>query len=385
MTNEERIYWVAWSKIKGVGSVLIQRLDQHFGSLSVAWKADRQSLSEVEGLGSKIGETIISMRSQMNPHAIYEQHLQKNPHFWTPVDPEYPRLLSEIPSPPPLLYYLGKVQPQENKGIIPMVGIVGTRYPTEHGKRWTRKISTALVKRGFTIVSGMALGIDAEAHNTALRTGGRTIAVVGTGVNQVYPSQHRQLHQQIQQQGLIISEYPDGVAPARNNFPARNRIIAALCRAILIMEAPEKSGALITARFGNEFGKDIYTLPNSPDIEEAKGCLRLIHDGAGMIVNEDELMEMLGAIPQLDTPKQLSLWELNHNQNQKIPESVEKNIPQLEPQLQQIFDSLTEDQMPFDLIVETAGLSSAQVSGALLQLELMGLITQLPGMRYRRN
>lgn len=384
MKNEERIYWVAWSKIKGVGSILIQRLEQHFGSLSVAWKSDLQSLLEVEGLGSKIGETIISMRSQMNPQAIYEQHLQKNPHFWTPADSEYPRLLLEIPSPPSLLYYLGEVNLQENKGLTPMVGIVGTRYPTEHGKRWTRKISTALVKKGFTVVSGMALGIDAEAHNTALRNGGRTIAVVGTGVNQVYPSQHRQLHQQIQQQGLIISEYPDGVAPARNNFPARNRIIAALCRAILIMEAPEKSGALITARFGNEFGKDIYTLPNSPDIEEAKGCLKLIHDGAGMIVNEDELMEMLGEIPRLDTPKQLSLLDLNDFENQQKSVIPLNNTPQLEPQLQQIFESLTEDQMPFDVIVTTTGLSSAQVSGALLQLELMGLITQLPGMRYRR-
>ncbi len=384
MTNDERIYWVAWSKIKGVGAVLLHRLHQHFGNLSIAWKADLHSLREVEGFGTKILENVISVRSQLNPQAVYEVHLRKNPHFWTPIDPEYPRLLLEIPSPPPLLYYLGQVNLNENKGILPMIGIVGTRYPTEHGKRWTRKISHVLAKKGFSVISGMALGIDGEAHNTTLRAGGRTIAVVGTGVRQVYPSQHHQLHQRLQKQGLILSEYPDGVAPARSNFPARNRIIAALSRAILIMEAPERSGALITARYGLEFNKDIYTLPNSPEIEESKGCLRLIHDGASIIVDEDELIQMLGDIPQLDQlnqPKQLSLLEdLDNNSVNNIT----KNIPQLAPQLQKIFDILKEE-MPFDLIVEKTGLSSGQLSGSLLQLELMEIITQLPGMRYRRS
>jgi len=391
MTNQDRIYWVAWTKIKGVGAILLHRIYQHFGNLSEAWEADRHSLREVEGLGGKIIDNIMTQRSQLNPLQIYEAHLKQNPHFWTPTDPEYPRLLLEIPSPPPILYYLGQVDPHENKGMRPMVGIVGTRYPTEHGKRWTQKISYALAKRGFTIVSGMALGIDGEAHQSALKGGARTIAVVATGVNQVYPSQHRQLHQQIQQQGLILSEYPDGVAPARNNFPARNRIIAALSRAILIMEAPERSGALITARYGLEFNKDIYTLPNSPEIEEAKGCLRLIHDGATMIIHEDELIEMLGDIPNLDPfnqYQQLSL--LNHLDNSEdiktdYTQKTQVNLPQLEPNLQKIFDNLTEAETPFDLIVEKTGFSSGEVSGMLLQLELMGIVTQLPGMRYRRN
>jgi DNA processing protein len=385
MVNEERIYWVAWSKIKGVGAVLLQRLHQHFGSLSHGWKADFSSLQQVEGLGGKMVENIIAMRSQLDPQLIYQQHLKENPNFWTPIDSEYPRLLLEIPSPPPILYHLGKVNPLENKGIIPMIGIVGTRYPTEHGKKWTRKIAYALAKRGFTVVSGMALGIDAEAHNTALINRGRTIAVVGTGVNQVYPHKHQTLHQQIQKQGLIISEYPSGTAPARGNFPARNRIIAALCRAILIMEAPERSGALITARFGNEFGKDIYTLPNSPDIQEARGCLRLIHDGAGLIVNEDELMEMLGGIPELDSPKQLSFLDGLTSVSPLPSPPVEINLPKLEPSLQKVFDSLNGAEMPFDLIIEKTGLAGPQVSGILLQLELMGIIVQLPGMRYRKS
>ena len=384
---EERAYWVAYSKIKGIGAVLLQRIYKHFGSLSHAWKADFQSLQQVEGLGLKIARNIVERRAKKNPQEIYKEHLKKNPHFWTPIDTEYPRLLLEIPSPPPLLYYSGKVNLNENQGITPMIGIVGTRYPTQHGRRWTRKISIALAKKGFTVVSGMALGIDGEAHNTTINEGGRTIAVVGTGVDKVYPHKHKELHQRIQQQGLILSEYPSGTAPNRKNFPARNRIIAALSRAILIMEAPERSGALITARYGNEFGKDIYTLPNSPDIEESKGCLRLIHDGAGIIVNENELIEMLGDIPELYTQKQLSLLDtlnqVSTTSNNTVSQT--KNLPKLEPDLQKVFDSLTIDQMPIDLIIENTGLSSSQVSGALLQLELMGLITQLPGMRYRKN
>ncbi|MGK7885491.1 MAG: DNA-processing protein DprA, partial [Crocosphaera sp.] len=300
--------------------------------------------------------------------------------FWTPSDDNYPRLLLEIPSPPPLLYYQGQVNLLENQGNAPIVGIVGTRHPTDHGRRWTRKIAIALVKHGFTIVSGMAAGIDGIAHQACLEAGGRTIAVLGTGIDVVYPSHHRQLHRDLQKRGLIISEYPAGTPGDRRHFPARNRIIAGLSRAVLVMEAPERSGALITARYANEFCRDVYTLPNSPDIAQARGCLRLIHHGAEMILREDELLDMLGAIPELDQGKQLSLFDV-----EKV-EKVEKKeaLPQLDPELLKIFQSIATEATPFDVIVEKTGLPTPQVSGGLLQLELEGLVTQLPGMRYQR-
>ncbi|MGK7957954.1 MAG: DNA-processing protein DprA [Crocosphaera sp.] len=375
--QKESAYWLAWSKIPGVGPVLLKRVWQQFNSLETAWKASATELGQVEGIGVKLLNTIKQKRSQINPPELLQQHLQKNPQFWTPNDDNYPRLLLEIPSPPPLLYYQGQVNLLENQGKIPLVGIVGTRYPTEHGRRWTRKIAIALVKHGFTVVSGMAAGIDGIAHQACLEAGGRTIAVLGTGVDMIYPSHHKQLHQRLQKEGLIISEYPAGTPGDRRHFPARNRIIAGLSRAVLVMEAPEKSGALITARYANEFCRDVYTLPNSPDVAQARGCLKLIHHGAEMIVKEDELLEMLGAIPELDQGQQLSLFDT---------EKVEKKetLPKLEPELLKIFQVISYEATSFDIIVEKAGLPTAQVSGGLLQLELEGLITQLPGMRYQK-
>lgn len=231
----ERAYWLAWSQISGIGPVLIKRIHQHFQTLEVAWKASTAELGLVEGLGKQILATITERRSQLEPEQFLQQHLQKNPHFWTPADPEYPRLLWEIASPPPVLYYRGQVNLEENQGITAMIGIVGTRYPTEHGRRWTHKISAALAKHSFTVVSGMAAGIDGQAHRSCLQSGGRTLAVLATGIDMVYPPAHRELYQQIQQQGLVLSEYPVGTRVDRGNFPTRNRIIAGLCRAILVI------------------------------------------------------------------------------------------------------------------------------------------------------
>ncbi|MGB5771958.1 MAG: DNA-processing protein DprA [Crocosphaera sp.] len=373
--QKDSAYWLAWSKIPGVGPVLLKRVWQQFGTLEAAWKASPEALGQVEGIGAKLIKTIEQQRSQINPSQLLTEHLVKNPQFWTPADAHYPRLLLEIPSPPPLLYYQGQVNLLENQGNTPLVGIVGTRYPTEHGRRWTRNIAIALVKHGFTVVSGMATGIDGIAHQACLEAGGRTIAVLGTGVDVVYPSHHRQLHQTLQQEGLILSEYPAGTPGDRRHFPARNRIIAGLSRAVLVMEAPEKSGALITARYANEFCRDVYTLPNSPDVAQARGCLKLIHHGAEMIVTEAELLEMLGAIPELDQGKQLSLFDVEKTES----------LPKLDPDLLKIFQAVSNEPTSFDLIVEKAGLATPQVSGGLLQLELEGLIIQLPGMRYQKK
>ena len=140
----EQCYWIAWSRIKGVGPVLLKRIWQQFGSLEDAWRASRQDLGQVEGLGGKLIGKVVAGRSQQNPEQVYAQHLAKNPQFWTPADPDYPKLLLEIPSPPPALYYRGKVELLENQGKIPAIAMVGTRHPTGHGKRWTTRISTAV-------------------------------------------------------------------------------------------------------------------------------------------------------------------------------------------------------------------------------------------------
>ena len=396
--KQDRIFWVAWSQISGVGPVTLHRLNQKFGNLATAWQAPPTALREVEGLGGKTIANLVEQRSRINPATVYQHHCRKNPTFWTPVEPDYPLLLREIPNPPPLLYYRGTIDRAENLGHRPTIGIVGTRKPSQYGQRWTHRIATVLAQCGFTIVSGMAQGIDTEAHQACLAVGGRTLAVFGTGVDVVYPWENRNLYEKILQQRLALSEYPGGTKPNARHFPQRNRIIAGLSRALLVMEAPERSGALITARQANEFCRDVYVLPGRIDDYNSQGCLKLLKNGAEMILSEAELLNMLGAMPPLDRPEQLSLF----------PQSVTGNMPtdssrsdrpmisqnptpspaptiNLESPLKEVFQAIPSEATGFDLIVEQAGMSAGEVSSALLQLELLGLVSQLPGMRYQRS
>ena len=369
----ERAYWFAWSRIPRVGPVLLQRLQQHFGSLERAWQALPLELAQVDGIGSNGLETIERHRSRLNPTQVLAQHEQANPDFWTPADPDYPRLLLEIPNFPVPLYYRGAVKSWETQGMAPSIGIVGTRDPSDYGRRWTRRLTMALADRGFTIVSGLADGIDTESHRACLERGGRTIAVMGTGVDVVYPQRNRDLYQQIVDTGLILSEYPKGTQPDRIHFPQRNRIIAGLCRAVLVMEAPKKSGALITAQLANDYNREVYILPGSLDNPRSRGCLELLSQGAQAILDEDHLLELLGAIPALDS-------DSTHPQ----PPSPTVPPPNLDPQLAQVLQILSEEALSLDFIVDKSQLPAPIVSGALLQLELMALVTQLPGMRYQR-
>jgi len=377
----ERAYWLAWSQVPGVGPVLLNRLQQRFGTLGQAWQASLKDLQAIEGIGPRILETITAARSQLDPEQELHQHQQANPSFWTPADPDYPQLLREIPDPPPVLYYQGMIKLAENQGLAPAVAIVGTRDPSDYGKRWTYKIAAALAQKGFTIISGLAEGIDTQAHRACLEVGGRTLAVLGTGLDVRYPPRNQGLHQQILDQGLILSEHPVGTQPSRAYFPRRNRIIAGLSRAVLIMEAPSKSGALITAHLANDYNRDVYVLPGSLDNPRAMGCLGLVSRGAQIILSEGHLLEMLGAMPPLDSSKasQTSLFT--------APPPMQ--APPLAPELEQVLQALVQSQQlasqptPFDRIVQSTNLQPGLVSGALLQLELLGRVHQLPGMHYQ--
>lgn len=367
----ERAYWLAWAKIPNIGAILLKRIQQHFGSLAVAWQADATEFMAIEGFGAKLMVKIAQTRPKIQPEQLLKQYEAID--YWTPGDDNYPNLLKEIPSMPITLFYRGQI-PAENRGSKPAIGIVGTRYPTTYGKRWTKKISAALAQKGFTIVSGMAAGIDTQAHQGCLEVGGKTIAVLGTGIDVVYPRSNKNLYQQIiQTGGLILSEYAPGTPPSRNNFPARNRIIAGLCRAILVMEAPQRSGALITARFANEFGRDVYVLPGSLDNQQAQGCLGLLNQGAQVILSQEHLLDMLGEIPQLDIPI-----------SQQSSQVLQKDLPALSTELKQVYSLISPEPIPYDLIIARSNLNPTTIAAHLLQLELMELITQLPGMRYQK-
>jgi DNA processing protein len=383
--SQERIYWLAWSKVNGVGPIIVDRLHQHFGSLEAAWTADEQALLAIDGIGLQSIVKTIDSRAQIDPQKLFSEHAIANPDWWTRIDADYPRLLSEIPSAPGILYYCGKVDIAENRGDVPTVGIVGTRDPSDYGKRWARKISAFLATKGFTIVSGMAQGVDSEAHSACLEAGGRTIAVVGTGIDVVYPPRNEDLAAEIERHGLIVSEYPAGTPPDRSHFPARNRIIAGLSRVTIVIEAPTKSGALITAYQANDFGRDVYVLPGSIDNRNSLGCLGLLSRGAQPILGLDHLLELLSALPQLDTNNSHQLVLPFDREIAPVAPKVAIPVqPPTDPDQHQIWLLLTDEAVNFDEIVAKSQLPIATVSSILLQLELLGFVTQLPGMRYHR-
>ncbi|MBF2002857.1 MAG: DNA-protecting protein DprA [Synechococcales cyanobacterium M58_A2018_015] len=381
---EERAFWLAWSQVSGIGAVLIRRLHQHFGSLALAWEASPADLEAVEGFGPQVAALAVQGRRSIDPELLLDQHQQDNPEFWTPADAAYPRLLWEIPDPPPVLYYRGQMDQLDHLDhhcMPPAVAIVGTRGPTDYGKRWTRRLSMALAQAGFTIVSGLAEGIDTEAHQSCLSVGGRTLAVMGTGVDVIYPPFNRRLAEQIAHNGLLLSEYPAGTQPDRVNFPRRNRIIAGLCQATLVIEAPQKSGALITARLANDYGREVYALPGSLDNPRARGCLELLSQGAQLILGEAALLQMLDTLPPLSAAPvpaaQLSLFAA-------APPLPPEPTPPLDPELEQVLQAVASEPIAVDRIVQQAELATGTVLSALAQLELMGLVSQLPGMRYQR-
>jgi DNA processing protein len=372
---QERAAWLAWTQVSGIGPVMMRRLQQRFTTLASAWAAPLPELETVDGIGEKVLKAIAATRPKLDPETFLESHLKRNPHFWTPADVNYPRLLQEIPDSPPVLYYRGR--PGLLDGLTPGVGVVGTRDPSEYAKRWTRKLSGTLAKNGFTIISGMAEGIDTQAHWGCLEAGGQTIAVLGTGTDVTYPPRNQMLHQRILEAGLVLSEYPAGTQPNRAHFPRRNRIIAALSRALLVMEAPRQSGALITAYQANDYGRDVYVLPATLDNPKATGCLGLMTKGAQLILGEGHLLEALGSIPSLDLAPPA-----------RITPPLPIN-PALSPELQTVVELLRslcvasgETSIAFDYLVEQANQPAHQLSSALLQLELLGVISQLPGMRY---
>lgn len=391
-----------------IGPTLIQRLQQNFGDLEIAWLANGAQLSRVDGFGPKLVAAVTAARARIDPQALLEQYQQINPRFLTPVDVQYPALLRQLPAPPALLNYCGQIDPAEMRGEIPAVAIVGTRSPSEYGRRWTRRLARALAQAGFTIVSGLADGIDAEAHRACLEVGGRTVAVLGTGIDVVYPARNRGLYREILKQGLMLSEYPAGTQPDRTHFPQRNRIVAGFCRAVIVVEAPQRSGALITANAANEFCRDVYVVPGTLDNPNARGCLELIGQGAQVILDEAQLLAMLGAMPRLDGALPTLDLSLNFGIDgsttnpgdeqgygpEKDParESVrgETNSsiaiakPPVPPALQPIFAVVEMDACSFDRIVQQTQLPTGEVSSGLLQLELLGLITELPGKQYQR-
>jgi DNA processing protein len=263
---EERLYWTGFNLVKGIGAVRFQSLLDYFGYAESAWNASPAELSQA-GLGEKGLERFLELKSSLDLDKFRDQIDEQGIRVLIWQDPDYPPHLKEINQPPPVLYIRGGLTSEDSWAVA----IVGTRQVTAYGRQVTEELSSTLAHNGVTIVSGLARGVDAIAHTAALKAGGRTLAVLGSGVDKIYPPEHRKMADNILTQGTLVSDYAPGTPPESTNFPPRNRIISGLSMAVVVVEAGETSGALITADFAVEQGREVFAVPGNIMAPQSKG------------------------------------------------------------------------------------------------------------------
>lgn len=357
--SDETRYWMAFHRTRHVGPVRIQRLVERFGTLGAAWNAQPQHLRGV--LDERALASVAEVRRTLDLDREMERCSAAGVRVLALPDPDYPKQLRQVPAPPPVIYVKGTLGPADERAV----GIVGTRRATPYGREVTTEVASGLAAAGVTVVSGLARGIDAVAHQAALDVGGRTIAVLGCGPDVVYPSEHRHLAARIEAQGCLLSEYPPGRQPEAQFFPARNRIISGLSLGIVIAEAPERSGALITADFAADHGRDVFVIPGSVLATAAAGGMRLLRDGARPVRSADDVLDDLG-----------------------LSRGAEVRAVQAELTVgadeRRVLDALTREPQHVDDIAALTGLPSSAVSSSLLMLELKGAARNAGSLHYAR-
>lgn len=354
----DKKYWIGFNLIKGIGAVRMQNLVAYFGDLESAWGADANELSAA-GLGAKLVEKVISARKDISLDQVWAKIEAQGIKIVTWADEEYPNRLREIDQPPPILYIRGEYLQDD----LFAVAIVGTRKVTAYGRQVTEDIASFLASNGLTVISGLARGVDAIAHQTALRAGGRTIAILGTGVDKIYPPEHRGLADEIMKRGAVMSDYAVGTPPDASNFPPRNRIISGLSLAVVVIEAAETSGALITAEFAAEQGREIFAVPGSILAPQSKGTNKLIQNGALPLLTPDDLMQAL------------DLTRIGEHK------SARKILPTDEVEAK-VLSVLSSEPLHVDEIRNQAGLPIEKISATLALMELKGMVRQVGGMNY---
>jgi len=363
---EEVFYWLALSLTPGVGSIFIQRLLDRFKTPETVFHAPTKELLKVEGLGEKVVGEI--RKGPLEKLVERELHLLKEVggKIVTLKDDDYPKRLREIYDPPMLLYVRGELKKEDELAV----SIVGSRKTSPYGRWATEKISQELARRGVTIVSGMARGIDSLAHWGAISGGGRTIAVLGCGVDVIYPRENRNLFTKIIDHGAVISEFPMGSPPEAGHFPKRNRIISGLSLGVVVVQASEKSGSLITAGYALEQGREVFAVPGNVGAEGSRGTNRLIREGAKMVESSEDILEEI--LPQ---------WR----REGEILQEVKRPEEDLIEEERILYDLLGETPTHIDVMIRESRLDPGKVSSFLLDLELKGLVTQWPGKCFSRK
>lgn len=353
--------WIRLHLLPGVGPIRFLNLITHFGSPGEALKAGVRELSSVENIDKTTAEKIVSEREKVKVEGELKQVEKLGGDIICFLDDEYPELLKNIAHPPPILYIMGDIDLNQR-----MVAIVGTRTPTVYGRTMTREIARGVAESGLVVVSGLARGIDTEAHKGALE-GGQTVAVLGSGIANIYPAENRVIVERIVENGAVISEFPVYAKPERGHFPRRNRVISGLSLGVVVTEAPVGSGALITANHALNQGREVMALPGSVMGGKSGGTHMLIKEGAYLVEDADDVLECLGLERQGEVDRE-----------EKIPTSLDENGLK-------IFNMLKVDEpMHIDDIIRETGLSSSIISSALLEMELSGFIIQTGGLMYMR-
>ncbi len=358
MASKDHKYWMGFNLVRGIGSVRFGQILSYFGDLSVAWDAPAEAFREA-GLPERALNNLLKTRREVDIDQLYESILADEVKILTLQCEDYPHLLREIDQPPPVLYIKGSLAPEDDFSVA----IVGTRRVTAYGQQIARDTSIYLAAHGLTVISGLARGVDVLAHQHALEAGGRSIAVLGSGVDVIYPPEHRKIAEAIVENGAVISDYPMGTQPEGINFPPRNRIISGLSLATIVVEAGERSGALITAEFAVEQGRDVFAVPGNVLSPMSQGTNRLIQKGAYAMVSPQDVLDVLN----------LAQAEEYQSARQVLPSDT------TEAKILQVMDF---EPIHVDEICTEIELPVEKVSAALTVMELKGMVQHVGGMRY---
>jgi DNA processing protein len=363
---EDISYWVALSLVPGVGSVLFKRLVDQYKTPDAVFRASLSDLLRVEGVGKKVAEEIQKGPSEKKTERELRLVKEAGGILLTLADELYPLRLREIYDPPPLLYLRGELREEDNLAL----SIVGSRKTSQYGRWITEKMSQEIVRHGITIVSGMARGIDSVAHGGAISGGGRTLAVLGCGVDIVYPPENRPLFGQIIEHGAVLSEFPMGSRPEGIHFPRRNRIISGLSIGVVVIQASADSGSLITAEYALEQGREVFAIPGNVGTEGSRGTNRLIKEGAKLVESSEDILEEI--LPRWKRTKEGSIKVQSPGEGLFGEERI-------------VHQLLSDSPLHIDVIIRESRLDPGKVSSLLLELELKGLVTQWPGKCFTKK
>jgi DNA processing protein len=348
--------------VPGLGPRLTAALLERFGSADAVLAAPADQLREVPYLGAKLAADLAEAVQRVDVEAELERMIRHRVQLLTLGQPEYPAALAQLSDPSHVLYMRGNLQATDAKAVA----LVGSRHCTAYGRRMVERLATGLVRAGYVIVSGVARGIDGAAHRAALQANGRTIGVLAGGLSRIYPPEHTELAQEIEASGALLSEASMEQEPLPGMFPARNRIISGLCRGVVIVEAAERSGALITASHAAEQGRSIMAVPGPADQATSGGTNELIRKGAILVRSAEDVLEELEGAPQAGA---------------SLPRPAP---PTLDETQRRIWDSLADGPRHLDELVQTLGIAAGPLSAMMLMLEMKKAVRRLPGNRYER-